>query len=167
MKKFTIEEIQKLVGEKYTVVKYEDSTKGVLLSCPIHGEFKLRIDHIKEKIGTELCRKCKKEQERIEGFKRFEENGIKTHNGKYTYHLNAFKNMSSKTIITCPVHGDFEQVPLNHIHGKQGCPICANEKKLNRFKYTREEIIEMCKKTHGDKYIYDDVIFQGMKKKIA
>ncbi len=32
----------------------------------------------------------------------------------------------TKLKITCPIHGDFEKTPNNHInYHKQGCPICA------------------------------------------
>lgn len=166
MENITIEQIQNLIGEKHKVISYNGSKKPVILNCPIHGEFKLRLDHIREKIDTELCPKCKKEEERINKFKEFEKQGEEIHNGKYTYHLESFTKMSAPTLITCPIHGDFKQVPTNHIYAKQGCKKCHNEQTLGKYKYSREEIIEMCKKTHGDKYIYDDIVFQGMKGKI-
>jgi len=47
-----------------------------------------------------------------------------THNNKYTYDKvpNSFK-VRNKVIITCPVHGDFEQVAYSHKLGS-GCPLC-------------------------------------------
>lgn len=166
MEKFTIKEIKKKVGGKYEVISYEGSKTPAVLSCPIHGEFKLRIDHIRNKKSEELCPHCTKENERHEKFTEFVRKGNETHNNKYTYHEECFTKMSAKTIITCPIHGDFEQLPINHIWSKQGCPKCADERKLGRYKYTKEEIIKMCEKTHGDKYIYDDIVFQGVKSKI-
>ena len=166
MEKITVECIKKLVGNKYDVISYNGSKKPVILSCPIHREFKLRLDHIKEHLNGDLCPYCIKEKEVHEKFLEFVRKGNDTHNGKYVYHEECFTNMSTKTIITCPIHGDFEQIANNHVWAKQGCPKCANERKLGKYKYTREKIIEMCKKTHGDKYIYDDIVFQGMKKKI-
>lgn len=166
MEKITIEQIQKLVGNKYKVVSYKGSKSPVTLICPIHGEFKIRLDHIRENKNGEICQKCKKEKKQIEDFNDFEKRGKKIHNGKYIYHIEAFTKMTDKTTITCPIHGDFHQLPINHIDMKQGCPLCANYKKIGMFKYSREEIINMCKKTHGDKYIYDDIIFMGMKKKM-
>lgn len=166
MKKVTIEEMQKLIGEKYKVISYKGSRKPVVLNCPIHGEFKKRIDHIRDKIGTELCPKCQKEKERIEKFKEFEKLGKQIHDNKYAYHLESFTKMSAPTTITCPTHGNFSQIAENHIWAKQGCPKCADERKKGKYKYSREEIVEMCKNVHGDKYIYDDIIFQGMKSKI-
>ena len=166
MKKVTIEEIQKLIGEKYKVISYKGSKTPIILSCPIHGEFKLRLDHIKRNVGITLCPKCKKEEIRINKFKEFEKKGKEIHNGKYTYHIESFTKMFAPTTITCPTHGNFLQIAENHIWAKQGCPKCADERKKGKYKYSREEIVEMCKKVHGDKYIYDDIIFQGMKSKI-
>lgn len=166
MEKVTIEEIQKLIGEKYKVISYKGSKTPIVLSCPIHGEFKLRLDHIKKNVGITLCPKCKKEEIRINKFKKFEKQGKEIHNAKYTYHIESFTKMSAPTLITCPIHGDFLQTPENHIWSKQGCRKCYDEQRLGKYKYSREEIIEMCKKTHGDKYIYDDIVFQGMKGKM-
>lgn len=166
MEKVTIEKIQKLIGEKYKMISYDGSRKPVILSCPKHGEFKLRIDHIRQKVGEELCPYCAKEKGCHEKFLEFAKKANEVHNGKYVYHEEHFTKMSSKTIITCPIHGDFEQLPVNHIYARQGCPKCADGHKKGRYKYSKEEIIEICKKVHGDKYIYDDIIFQGMKSKI-
>lgn len=166
MEKITIGEIKKMVGSKYEVISYEGSRIPVVLSCPIHGEFKLRLDHIKQKLGQELCKECVKDEERHKKFLEFVRKGNEVHNGKYIYHEDKFIKMSAETIITCPIHGDFPQSPNNHVWSKQGCPKCANEHKKGRYKHSREQIIEMCKKVHGNKYIYDDIIYQGMKKPI-
>ena len=47
----------------------------------------------------------------------------KIHGGKYTYDKSIYINSKTKMIITCPKHGDFEQVPLSHLRGS-GCPVC-------------------------------------------
>lgn len=166
MAKFTIEEIQKLVNGKYDVIKYDGSKKPIILNCPKHGNFEIRIDHLREKINGEVCPKCEKEKNRIKCFEDFKEKADEIHGQKYIYHKDKFIKMSAKTTITCPIHGDFEQLPINHIHSKQGCPKCADERKKGRYKYSKEEIVEICKKTHGDKYIYDDIVFQGIRNKI-
>lgn len=53
------------------------------------------------------------------------------HKDKYNYDkVEYFKN-HIKVIITCPMHGDFMQLPHNHMNGK-GCKKCADEN--NNFK---------------------------------
>ena len=48
---------------------------------------------------------------------------------KYGYSKVKYKNNNTKVIITCNIHGDFEQTPDNHFNGA-GCSKCANIKRL-------------------------------------
>ena len=75
----------------------------------------------------------------------------KIHNGKYDYSKSIYINARTKLIITCPIHGDFEQKPNSHLNGC-GCPQCANNKRM-----TKELFIQKSNKLHGDKYDYSKV----------
>lgn len=75
------------------------------------------------------------------------------HSTKYSYSNTIYVNSKTKVAITCPIHGDFLQTPAEHIRGK-GCPSCAKSKKLST-----EEFISKATSVHGDKYIYDHVIY--------
>ena len=56
---------------------------------------------------------------------------IEVHGDKYDYSKVEYKNNSTKVTIICPEHGEFEQVPSNHLYG-HGCPVCyANKPKLD------------------------------------
>ena len=70
------------------------------------------------------------------------------HGGHYRYDKTEYVRRDNKVIITCPVHGDFEQTPGNHLYG-YGCPVCAGVSKL-----TPEIFISKAKNIHGDKYDY-------------
>lgn len=70
------------------------------------------------------------------------------HGGRYRYDKTKYVRRDQKVIITCPVHGDFEQTPGNHLYG-YGCPACAGVNKL-----TPEIFISKAKNIHGDKYDY-------------
>lgn len=70
------------------------------------------------------------------------------HGGRYFYDKTKYVKRNQKVIITCPVHGDFEQTPGNHLYG-YGCALCAGVNKL-----TPETFIAKAKKVHGDKYDY-------------
>lgn len=59
----------------------------------------------------------------------------------------------TKICIICPIHGEFWQMPYNHLNGN-GCKQCASEKSSKRQKMTTEEFIEKAKKIHGNKYDY-------------
>lgn len=70
------------------------------------------------------------------------------HGCRYIYDKTKYVKRNKKVIITCPVHGDFEQTPGNHLYG-YGCPVCAGVSKL-----TPEIFISKAKNIHGDKYDY-------------
>lgn len=70
------------------------------------------------------------------------------HGSRYIYDKTEYVRRDKKVIITCPVHGDFEQTSGNHLYG-YGCPVCAGVNKL-----TPEIFIAKAKKVHGDKYDY-------------
>ena len=44
------------------------------------------------------------------------------HFDKYNYNPTLYENAKTKVTINCPVHGDFEQLPSNHLTGF-GCII--------------------------------------------
>lgn len=46
------------------------------------------------------------------------------HVNKFDYSLVEYKNSQTKIKIICPVHGDFEQLPLDHLKGF-GCGLCS------------------------------------------
>jgi hypothetical protein len=48
----------------------------------------------------------------------------KIHNGIYNYSKCFYKTKRNKVCIICPKHGDFWQLPNNHLKG-QGCPECS------------------------------------------
>lgn len=69
----------------------------------------------------------------------------RVHNDKYDYSLTEYKNTHIKVCIICPIHGEFYQIPCDHLH-KHGCPHCARESQkslvhgvgINDLLYTRK-----------------------------
>ena len=85
----------------------------------------------------------------------------KVHNNKYDYSKVNYINNHSKVVISCLIHGNFEQKPNHHLSG-QGCRMCAG----NNFKSTKEEFILKSNKIHNNKYDYSKVIYTGNKDKV-
>ena len=92
--------------------------------------------------------------------KEFIEKAKKVHNGKYKYDKCEYVNANTKVVITCDKHGDFSQSPYAHLNG-QGCPKCAG-RGLNR-----DEVIELFREVHGDKYDYSKMEFSKMSEKVC
>lgn len=69
-------------------------------------------------------------------------------------------NTRTKVIITCSIHGDFEQSASSHLQGC-GCPNCAHN-----LKYTKNSFIEKANKIHFNKYDYSLVNYINSKLKV-
>lgn len=54
------------------------------------------------------------------------EKATKKQNGKYNYSKVDYIDSKTPVIIICPIHGEFQQPPSEHLQGK-GCRFCANQ----------------------------------------
>lgn len=82
------------------------------------------------------------------------------HKDKYTYEHFVYNGSHTKSIVTCPVHGDFLVTPNKYLLGR-GCPKCANNIKLTNDEFKRR-IIEI----FGEEYLLNEVNYQCCKSKI-
>jgi len=82
------------------------------------------------------------------------------HKNKYEYYSTYYINMRTKICIVCPLHGEFFQLPRNHINRKQGCPTCNSRLK------SREQFIQDAIRTHGSIYDYSRVVYVNNKTKV-
>lgn len=86
----------------------------------------------------------------------FIERAKQLHKDTYDYSKTVYTDSKSNVIITCKVHGDFEQNPTNH-YTKSGCPKCAK----SGYKYSQEEVIDTFAKVHGTTYDYSLVNYKN------
>lgn len=84
-----------------------------------------------------------------------------THNNKYSYESSIYINTRTNITITCPIHGEFKQLPNNHIRG-QRCPKCFGNKTK-----TTEEFIEEAKSLHNNFYDYSLTTYKNNKTKVT
>lgn len=87
------------------------------------------------------------------------------HNNKYDYSKTVYKDCYSKLKIICPVHGEFEQKPVYHLHGA-GCIQCGLDRRNNSTRRTKSIFIEKAKIIHKDKYSYSKVIYKNTVTKV-
>ena len=83
------------------------------------------------------------------------------HGDKYDYSKMVYIKSNEKVTIICPIHGEFQQKPNQHLNG-QGCPSCAPNKKK-----TTKECIEDFKKVHGNRYDYSKVNYVNSYTKVC
>ena len=88
------------------------------------------------------------------------------HGDKYDYSAVEYVNIYTPVTIICPDHGEFSQVPNDHLCG-YGCRKCGMIKNWNnRGRITTEEWIKKARGVHGDKYDYSRVEYINNREKV-
>ena len=151
------EDIIKLSKEKhsieydYSLVENCKLSDNITIICPKHGIFRPRLSRFLKGSNCPYC--VNKTTSNIFDF--IKKATIK-HNNFYLYDKFNYINSHTKGIITCPIHGDFEMTPTNHLSGC-GCPKCKGDKLKNKFSSNTIKFIEKAKLIHGNKYDYSKV----------
>ena len=145
----------------YSQVKYTGSRNPIIIICPKHGEFQTTsFDFLQSEFG---CKKCAYEKRKMPSkltIEQFIARAQQVHGKKYDYSNVEYVNSSTPITITCPIHGDFKQVPNDHLSGC-GCPTCSKRKRVDTA-----EFIRRARLVHGDKYDYSKVDFKNVHTKI-
>lgn len=147
-------------GDKfdYSKVQYINSTTPVIIICKEHGEFnQCPATHLRNNIKFG-CPKCNPIGQ--SNTKDFIKKCRLKHGNLYNYDFVNYIGTKNKVDIVCPNHGIFSQVAQSHLAGAI-CPQCQPNGKS-----TTEDFIEKAKLKHGDKYTYENVIYDGVNKKI-
>jgi very-short-patch-repair endonuclease len=135
-------------GAKYDYGKVVYITKvvKVIIGCPEHGDF---MQSIKSHLNGSGCPRCAGKVKLT--INEFIIRSRKIHNDKYDYSKSNYKRSLTPVTIICPIHGEFEQRPNNHLRG-DGCPNCAGRGK------SVEDFIQKCNIVHNNKYDYIKVV---------
>lgn len=127
-KEIFIEKAHRVHGNTYNYsnINYVKSSNPVEIICSIHGSFSQTPNDHLNGCGCPKCGKLNSAQKQTKPQEAFIQQAKEVHDSKYTYNKTNYINEKTKVIITCPIHGDFEQWPCNHLQG-QGCPKCGRE----------------------------------------
>lgn len=132
------------------------------LNCKKHGEFSLRADTLKD-TG---CKKCKKENTKLQYDLKWKKECNKIHKGKYDYTNTIVGNVLKKSDIKCNDCGLlFKQTPASHKSGR-GCPKCGIEDRIN---YHLNKAIKKLKdkfKSLGKNYNFNEEEYKTCKDKL-
>jgi len=148
-----IELVREIHGDKYDYSKittFAGMNSRITIGCPVHGDIVVKAaNHLYNKSG---CRKCVDEAKRM-GLAEFVDRSNQEHDHKYDYSQVKFVNLQTPVIIICPIHGEFLQKPVNHLHYGAGCNKCAQSNaslSLNAF-------IMKANLKHHSKYDYSRI----------
>lgn len=150
----------------YSLVEYTGNQNKVKIICPEHGIFEQQpTAHTSQKQGCPICALEKKQQQgknRVaQAASEFVTKAREVHGDKYDYSLVNYTGNKNKVTIICPIHGNFDMRPDNHINGKSECPTCSGNQR-----YTTETFVAKAKEIHGDKFDYSKVNYKGIFTKI-
>ena len=143
----------------YSKVNYINNNSDIIITCKIHGDFKINPYHHLKGIG---CSKCSGNYRKTND--EFISECEKIHNNKYDYSLTNHINNKTKVKIICKKHGLFLQNPSHHING-HGCPICNSSKGetkvreiLNKYKinFIEQKKFSNCKNKQKNRFLRFD-----------
>lgn len=107
--------------------KYQNNKTKISCKCKICShEWEARPDNLLH-WECPKCRLVKIGNKNRKTLEQFITQSNKVHNYKYNYDKVKYIRDDVKVTITCPIHGDFEQTPSNHLQ-KHGCPKCNTSK---------------------------------------
>ena len=140
----------------YSKTKYVNANTKICIICPTHGEFWQTPNEHLHNGGCRLCGidEIKKKQRATRD--EFIEKAIKVHGELYDYSKVEYVNNNTKVCIVCKKHGDFYQLPSNHLSGK-GCDKCAHEITGGWNQDDKESFVKKAISVHGNRYSYDEV----------
>lgn len=116
-----IEKARAVHGTKYGYERavYVRNSDKVTITCPKHGDFEQTPGN---HFFGQGCSKCSRRYQPTT--EEFIEKALATHGDKYSYERTIYVSAKDGVVITCPEHGDFEQVAGSHLSG-HGCPKCS------------------------------------------
>jgi len=151
-----IKRSNKIHFNKYNYSKsiYVNSRIKIIINCPKHGDFKQTSAKHLQGRG---CINCSVDEKYYDN-ESFILKAKNIHGNKYNYDKIQYKSSSNKIIITCLKHGDFNQLPANHLCGK-GCPDCGKIIKADKRRRSLDEFIILSNNIYNNKYTYKNSIY--------
>jgi rubrerythrin len=110
----------------YSLTEYINSSVKIKIKCKLCDNVfeQTPNNHISKKYGCPSCGKTKA----TKTTENFITDAKKIHGNYYDYSQVKYINNNTKVEIICDKHGIFKQLPITHIQGEKGCPICKNSK---------------------------------------
>ncbi|MBR6515513.1 MAG: hypothetical protein IKT40_01520 [Bacilli bacterium] len=126
-----INRLKEVHGDKYDyseIVENFKTKSKIPIICHEKDEFGNEHGVFYQKYDSHLmgcgCPKCNKGI--TSNLEEFIKMANSVHNNFYSYDKFVYVNAKTKGIITCPIHGDFEQSPDVHLNRKHSCPKCKS-----------------------------------------
>lgn len=144
----------------YSKVIYVGAREKVIIICAEHGDFEQMAN---SHLNGSGCARCSGRYTHTAAT--FKAKAESVHDGRYTYVKSEYRGNRVPVTITCIIHGDFEQKPMDHLAGN-GCFECGRITRSVKLVDSVETFIEKAKLVHGDKYDYSKVVYVNSNVKV-
>lgn len=150
--------------------EYVNARTKVPIRCTEHGTFWILPRDIERR--SYLCTECRDElkgQQASEEGKQFAAK-IRKKFGDEAFDLSKLNYVNTQTPVSlvCNKHGTRHKIyPFDLDKLKYGCTDCRNDALREKYTAPPEVFLEKAKATHGIRYSYDNVDYQGSHKKIV
>jgi hypothetical protein len=147
-------------GTKYTYNDpYIKASQHINILCAHHGLFKQTPN---KHLAGRNCPKCADVNRSVNqptksNTLEFISKVIKVHKDRYDYSAVNYVNNNTNIIIICKLHGEFSQLPSNHLKG-ENCTYCGIEARADSIRWTLEYFKLQAEKIHMDTYEYSNYI---------
>lgn len=135
----------------YGMTKYTGCQQYITVTCNIHGDFDISAA---SHLNGQGCQRCANKVSWTTDT--FISESMLVHNNFYTYPRTEYTGADKYVTITCPIHGDFDQMAKTHLDGSQ-CMQCCNDGQRK----TTEQFIFEARQVHGDTYLYPKVDYSN------
>jgi very-short-patch-repair endonuclease len=157
-KKMTTEEFIKKAKEihiehtyDYDKVIYIGCYDKVIITCKTHGDFQQSPHKHLVGDGCKLCGIERVRNKKMLSLQTLINRANDIHKNKYDYSKVNYTGIYEQITIICPLHGEFEQKPNDHLCGN-GCSKCGKV-----FKYDTLSFIEEANNVHNNLYNYSNI----------
>lgn len=163
------------MGRRKTHEEFVEELKKVQPDLEVLGKYINSITKIKvkDKYGGLLAtpylllqNKTPTIQSAIDKNKYFINQAKEIHGDKYDYSKVEYINLTTPIDIICTKHGNFSQIPRNHLYNNAGCPSCGINKRIKKRTYSLKTFIKKSNEVHGDKYDYSKIKYKNSQSKI-
>lgn len=141
----------------YSKVNFKSMNQKVILICnECNLEFEVTpFNHLRKQTGCPHCNRIKAGKSHLWDKEKFVEEARKIYGDKYDYSESIYVDTYTPLKVKCKEHDEFFYVtPSNHIHEKQGCPICSHS-----ISKGEREIIKYLENHHIEfyhRYVFED-----------
>lgn len=167
MHKLNNEILKKRIIEKFGDIfildklDYKNNKTKVIITCSVHGDFEvLPSNFLSQSKGCPKCVIEKRSNKQMLSLEEVVKRANEIHHNKYSYKESVFKGVNNEMTITCPIHGNFNQIVSHHLNG-HGCPKCANNDKKTTEDFKKEFIEKF-----GNNFNLDYVEYKGNKAEV-